>query len=149
MPGGRVDPASLEQGPAGRNLCRWCNLEVPAGRRTFCSEWCVDEWRLRSNPGYLREQVFDRDRGVCGLCGVDCVAELHRIRRLRGASRLKAWLAWGLKPGQRTSLWDADHVVPVAEGGGECDLSNMRTLCLRCHRKVTGELRARLRAGRG
>jgi hypothetical protein len=24
--------------------------------------------------------------------------------------------------------------VPVAEGGGECDLSNMRTLCLKCHR---------------
>jgi hypothetical protein len=24
--------------------------------------------------------------------------------------------------------------VPVAAGGGECDLSNMRTLCLQCHR---------------
>jgi 5-methylcytosine-specific restriction endonuclease McrA len=34
--------------------------------------------------------------------------------------------------------------VPVAEGGGECDLDNMRTLCLECHRKVTAELRARL-----
>jgi hypothetical protein len=33
--------------------------------------------------------------------------------------------------------------VPVVEGGGECDLGNMRTLCLKCHRKQTAELRMR------
>src|SRR5581483_7715613 len=27
------------------------------------------------------------------------------------------------------------HILPVASGGGECDLSNMRTLCLKCHRE--------------
>src|SRR5262249_38303914 len=36
--------------------------------------------------------------------------------------------------GGRRQLWDADHILPVAAGGGECDLSNMRTLCLKCHR---------------
>jgi 5-methylcytosine-specific restriction endonuclease McrA len=41
-------------------------------------------------------------------------------------------------------LWDADHVIPVIEGGGECDLSNMRTLCLKCHRAQTLEIRRRL-----
>jgi 5-methylcytosine-specific restriction endonuclease McrA len=46
----------------------------------------------------------------------------------------------------RKSLWDADHLLPVAEGGGECDLSNLRTLCLKCHRARTAELRQRLRA---
>jgi hypothetical protein len=35
--------------------------------------------------------------------------------------------------------------VPVAEGGGQCDLSNMRTLCLKCHRLHTAALRERLR----
>ena len=48
----------------------------------------------------------------------------------------------------RRSLWDADHVIPVAEGGGQCDLDNLRTLCLLCHRDETARLRARLRAGR-
>jgi hypothetical protein len=33
--------------------------------------------------------------------------------------------------------------VPVIEGGGECDLSNLRTLCLRCHRMATLGLRLR------
>ena len=145
MPGGWIDPDALEKGPNGRNLCRWCNLEVPPGRRTFCSEWCVNEWRLRTNPGYLREQVFERDRGVCAICRIDCIAELRRLKRLRAERRRAAWSVWGLRPGDRVSLWDADHVVPVAEGGGECDLSNIRTLCIRCHRTVTAELRERLR----
>jgi 5-methylcytosine-specific restriction protein A len=32
------------------------------------------------------------------------------------------------------------------EGGGECDLENIRTLCLLCHRLQTTELRRRLAA---
>jgi hypothetical protein len=126
-------------------LCRWCALEVPPGRFTFCSDWCVHEWRLRSDPGYLRERVFERDRGVCALCGVDTVAEWRRIRRLRGQRRLAALAQWGLRRWTRRSLWDADHIVPVVEGGGECDLDNLRTLCLRCHREATAALRARRR----
>lgn len=138
MPGGAADRANLPKGPNGRFLCRWCNLEVPPGRQTFCSDWCVEEWTLRSNPGHMRTRVFERDRGICALCAIDCVAELHRLRRLRGAARLRASAEWRL--GSRKSLWDADHIIPVVLGGGECDLSNMRTLCLKCHRTRTAEL---------
>jgi 5-methylcytosine-specific restriction protein A len=140
MPGGAADRVQLPKGPNGRFLCRWCNLEVPSGRQTFCSDWCVEEWKLRSNPGHLRERVLERDRGVCAQCGVDCIAEFHRIRKLRGAARLRAATEWRL--GSRKSLWDADHITPVVYGGGECDLSNMQTLCLKCHRARTAQLRA-------
>jgi|SRR5579875_684377 len=143
MPGGRADRAALSKGENGRCLCRWCNLEVPAGRLTFCSDWCVEEWKLRSDPGHLRERVFERDRGICALCGLDCVAELRRQKKLRGASRIKAMREWSARG--RKTLWDADHILAVAEGGGECDLSNIRTLCLRCHRARTAELRERLK----
>jgi 5-methylcytosine-specific restriction protein A len=141
MPGGWADRDSLSKGPSGRCLCRWCSLEVPAGRLTFCSEFCVEKWRLRSNPGHLRERVLERDRGICAVCGMDCIAEYNHIRRLRGPARARAKEKWGL--GGRKSLWDADHIVPVVEGGGECDLTNMRTLCLNCHRIHTAGLRAR------
>ena len=105
----------------------------------------MHEWKLRTQPGYVREQVFKRDKGVCSGCGVNTMAEARRLRYARGASR-KALLAhWGLKARTRKSLWDADHIVPVAEGGGQCDLENIRTLCLRCHRAATLELRRRLR----
>lgn len=147
MHGGWVDPSELPKGTNGRPLCRWCNLELlPGRRRTFCSEFCVHEWKLRSNPGYLRDQVFARDRGICAMCGVDCQKELHHLKRQRGPARIRAWEKWGLRPGSRSSLWDADHILPVAEGGGECDLDNIRTLCLRCHREVTAALRKRLQA---
>jgi 5-methylcytosine-specific restriction endonuclease McrA len=76
---------------------------------------------------------------------VDCHAALLHLKRARGTVRLKLQAKWGVSA-NRKSLWDADHVVPVVDGGGECDLSNMRTLCLPCHRKVTAALRARLRA---
>ena len=70
------------------------------------------------------------------------MAQFRHIKRLHGSARAKALAEWGLRG--RKTLWDADHIIPVAEGGGECDLSNMRTLCLKCHRARTAELRARL-----
>jgi 5-methylcytosine-specific restriction endonuclease McrA len=143
MPGGWADRDSLPKGPNGRSLCRWCNLEVPRGRLTFCSDWCVEEWRLRSDPGYLREKVLERDRGVCAGCGVDCLATWLHLKRLRGTARLKAFSEWGITAQSRKSLWDADHILPVVEGGGECDITNLRTLCLKCHRTSTAELRKR------
>ncbi len=113
---------------------------MPKGRFTFCSDQCVHEWRLRTDPGYLREQVFRRDKGVCALCGLNTEQLRKEKRKLDYAARRKFDEEWGRN---RRHYWDADHVVPVAEGGGECDLSNMRTLCLKCHRVATSELRAR------
>src|SRR5271169_4299589 len=147
MQGGFADRAALRRGDAGRALCRWCDLEVPAGRFTFCSEWCVREWRLRTDPGYLRDQVFLRDHGVCALCRADTTDALLTLKRARGSARLKLLARWGLKRLSRKTLWDADHIVPVVEGGGECDLQNLRTLCLLCHRQQTLELRRRLSTG--
>ena len=144
MPGGWTDRDSLAKGQNGRNLCRWCSLEGPKGRYTFCSDFCVQEWKLRTDPGYVREKVFERDRGVCALCAVDCVAAWNHIRRQRGAARVRLLESWGIKLRSRQSLWDADHIVPVVEGGGECDLANLRTLCLKCHRVETAALRKRL-----
>ncbi len=145
MPGGRAVRSELPTSPAGNALCRWCAIEVPRPRRTFCSEWCVHEWRLRTDPGYLREHVFRRDRGVCALCRVDTVEAHLQLRRARGIRREERLQKWGLRSPHRRSLWDADHILPVAEGGGECDLENIRTLCLLCHRRVTKELLVRLR----
>ncbi|MBI1786649.1 MAG: HNH endonuclease [Acidobacteria bacterium] len=144
MKGGRAGREDLPKGPNGRVLCRWCGLEVPPRRLTFCSEYCVHEWRLRTDPGYLRECVLERDRGICAACGVDTLAEWNHLRRMRRDKRMVALRAWGVRNPRRSSLWDADHIVPVAEGGGECDLANLRTLCLRCHKRATAELRERL-----
>jgi 5-methylcytosine-specific restriction endonuclease McrA len=136
----------LSKGAHGRNLCRWCRNETPKGRRTFCSAACVHEWRLRTDAGYLREQVFQRDRGVCAQCRLDTEMLRRDKRKLDYAARRKFEREWEVAGQLRRSLWDADPILPVCEGGGECDLSNIRTLCLKCHRQVTAALRARRRA---
>jgi 5-methylcytosine-specific restriction enzyme A len=149
MQGGYTKAAELAKGEGGRSLCRWCALEVPGRRRTFCSEWCVHEWRLRTDPGYLRDRVLARDKGVCALCRTDTTEAWLQLKRARGGRRAQRLAHWGLTRMSRKSLWDADHIVPVVEGGGECDLSNIRTLCLRCHSQATTDLRARRNARLG
>lgn len=128
--GGWVNRRRLPTGPQGRNLCRRCGTEVPHGRFTFCSDACVHEWRIRTDPGYLRQQVFRRDRGVCAACGLDTEALRKEKRKLDYAARRRFEKEWGT----RRRLWDADHILPVSEGGGECGLDNLRTLCVKCHR---------------
>lgn len=117
--------------------------------QTFCSPDCVHEHKLRSNPGYLRDCLFARDRGVCAVCRTDTVAVLAELRRLAPKARKRAVDALGyaahrVKIG---SLWDADHIRPVAQGGGECGLENLTTLCVACHRRKTAaQARARQQA---
>lgn len=105
---------------------------------TFCGDACVHEHKLRSDPAYARAAVFTRDKGVCAVCRVDTEAVRTELlampvkRRRRVASELGFPLHR-----LRTSLWDCDHVRPVALGGGETGLSNLQTLCLRCHHRKT------------
>jgi 5-methylcytosine-specific restriction endonuclease McrA len=129
--------APRRRGSRPVGICRWCGGAVPKGRRTFCGQACVHEWRLRTDPGYLREQVFARDHGVCVLCGLNTEALRKEKRKLDFAARRQFEKDWG----KRRQLWDADHILPVSKGGGECGLDNLRTLCLRCHRLVTAKLR--------
>ena len=75
----------LPKGAEGRNLCRWCELEVPKGRLTFCSDFCVEEWRLRTDPGFVREKTLARDKGVCAECGVDTLAAYIALSEAAGA----------------------------------------------------------------
>ncbi len=149
LAGGRADVAGLAIGPNGLRLCRWCDFEILAKRRrTFCSDYCVHQWRLRTDPGYLRDQVFARDHGLCAGCGIDAVAAYHALKRARGAARVAGLRLYGMRSiASRRSLWDADHIRAVAEGGGQCDLDNLRTLCLLCHREVTARLRQRMSQG--
>lgn len=116
-------------------------------RRTFCSDACVHEWRLRSSSSYLRECVFERDAGVCALCGVDTHRFRRKIMRLPFAERMReirALIERGVIHRRRKSWWEADHILAVVEGG-DSSLDNIRTLCIPCHRGVTRALAVKRR----
>lgn len=133
--GVRVDQWGVpDRNAAGEPICRWCRTVVRPPRRTFCSDPCVHEWRVRTDLTYVREQVFARDQGTCQLCRTE----------LRSAER--RWRRQQPPPHDRTARrrwrharprWEADHVIPVADGGGDCGLENYRLLCRTCHVSVT------------
>lgn len=147
--------AHRPRGSKGKSGCTWCGGEVKKPRRTFCSAACVHEYRLRSDAAYMRRAVHERDKGVCACCGLDTEAWKRAYRSVsdpnvtydearRRWRDLCALMRKAGRIGASGHAWEADHIVPVVEGGGQCGLENMRTLCIRCHKHVTAELRARL-----
>jgi 5-methylcytosine-specific restriction endonuclease McrA len=126
----------------------------------WCSHACARDVALRC--GLLKAPVLvgERDRGICSLCGADAGTAMRAIEHIRGIDRWDFRLtylenrertavsreavglildAWGVTDESRV-LWDADHIVPVIEGGGGCGLENYRTLCVTCHRGETSTL---------
>lgn len=120
-------------GSNGRLACLQCQSDILIARqRTFCGKTCRDAFMVRTSPMHARFMVFQRDSGICALCLKDVFAGTQRPRRSRGSG----------------DLWQADHVIPVIEGGGECGLENLRTLCTACHKKETAALAARRKEAR-
>jgi 5-methylcytosine-specific restriction enzyme A len=108
---------------------------------------------------------------LCGIDCEDAKARIRALfQRLKGVPELnaRAWVysyrepseevlkhplvseLWvlmqraGASPSYRSgTLWHADHITPVCEGGGECGIDNYRILCLRCHKAETAALAKR------
>lgn len=148
---------------SGKKLCRKCGKDLPKGRRAWCSDECSTEALIVCYPSFARHYVERRDKGVCACCGRDTERLKRRVYRIY--SWLKAygryrdaekWLrtcrehGWPVSPYHiySRSWWDADHIVPVVEGGGGCGLDNYRTLCVPCHKKETKALAGRLAEAR-
>lgn len=142
---GKLTPKDqLPKNDKGETLCRWCRNPVKPPRRTMCSAECVHELKLRINGRYVRDCVYKRDKGVCKMCGIDTKDIANTALTLMGQERIDFLNVYNIgikrkiwKKKHGGGLWDADHIVPVKEGGGECGLDNYRTLCIDCHKQVT------------
>ena len=62
-----------------------------------------------------RKKIWERDKGICAKCLRQCVDN-----------------------GNTPDGWEADHIIPVYEGGAGLGYNNVRTLCrMYCHKRVT------------
>lgn len=115
--------------------CRWCDKALlkadgsPDLRRNWHPD-CAEAYMIRNHPARLKEAVWKRDKGVCAACGAD-----------HGTPRLAAWHWPDRKPNAywlaQDGSWEADHIVPLKDGGA-FDLENVQTLCASpCHRDKT------------
>ncbi len=133
---------------AARGTCRWCGSNCPGRRTKWCSDECVYEYKIRSRPGIARAALRRRDKGICAICGINTYAlrrhilDLHRNNPKSARKEIKKLERQGFVGCFRgskvkKSLWEADHIIAVKDGGGQCGLENYQTLCVPCHRQKT------------
>jgi 5-methylcytosine-specific restriction endonuclease McrA len=100
----------------------------------------------------MRTCVYKRDNAICLECKQDTKkiardAKQYREKKqwdeyyklLEKHSIPKTRKIWGR--GFGGGLWDADHIIAVKDGGGDCGLDNIRTLCISCHKATTAKQR--------
>lgn len=168
----RITAADLPNGtgPDGEKLCAWCD-QPSTGKKIirYCSAPCREAVELRVSASYVRHRLRQRDHGVCALCKLNTETIRAAGRELKGRFYALKFREESLEPWKtalaklredypwvrlfnhgavKGHLWEADHIIPVSEGGGACGLDNLRTLCLPCHWKETGLLRRRLNAAK-
>lgn len=134
----------LNRGP---KECIWCGGVVPKRRRSWCSDGCVDAFKLRCDANRQRQYVEHRDSGVCQVCQRDTYLAEREGKVL--AKSLSYMLIDDPKRdevknqlrqnfGYARGRWrEVDHIVPVVRGGGLCDISNLRLVCGVCHAELT------------
>ena len=143
----------------GSPHCLYCvATHTPQPDSPFCSEQCAASFHCAASQGSARRQLFERDRGVCQQCRFDAHALFLRVAALQSPqARMQALLdshynTLGdrakrmLNDPKEGDFWEADHVVAVAEGGGESDLQNYQTLCVPCHAKKSQAQKERSKA---
>lgn len=86
----------------------------------------------------IRAAVFARDGGKCLICGACTVSQRDEYLRLNAySSTLAKYFLDDLCISRRNlHFWECDHIVRRADGGSHA-LENLRTLCVKCHLRVT------------
>ena len=153
-----------------KGTCTWCGGELPRGRRSWCSQSCIDRFCECWNPDWIRRQAFKRDKGICANCGHDAQYWLNWLQRMKrgygyredrlcghqdkqypyrehvnrrsrkNRRRFQRYRAAWHKTLVHLMHWEADHIVPVVRGGAMLGMANIRTLCKRCHDAQTAKL---------
>jgi len=156
-PVGSTKREGAKKKPTG--VCGWCSralhASAVASNVLFCSSTCQEKAVVQSDQAAARVQLFAIERGVCKICGLDAHELFRRVAALEPPMRYQELMQANfalpkkfeklLTDPREGMFWQADHIVPVAEGGGEADLANFRTLCTMCHVKETRKLEIRIR----
>ena len=139
-----VDAKKLPKDINELTCCRWCGKGVKPPRRTMCSPECAKEIRIRSNHKFMKQEVYKRDKGICSICKVDTKIIAKNALKLDLKEKTTYLENYNISSSRKIwkrkfggGLWDADHILPVKDGGGCCGLENLRTLCISCHKNIT------------
>ncbi len=95
----------------------------------------------RRNDTKLRPLVWERDKGICQICflHIEMLANDLFPRFPPSMQRACALILrpWAKNAHRLEDLFEADHIIPVSQGGGGKGLDGLRLLCRGCHKDVT------------
>ena len=113
--------------------------------RNYCSNHTYkDMYESTSWPG-LRARALKRDNYTCVKCSDnrrDVVVTI-KSRQIINWNKWHPEKEW--KPKYKGMIEETvnnligDHIIPIALGGDEFDLSNIQTLCLKCNKIKTSQ----------
>lgn len=150
--------------PRKSGKCPWCGLPItettPVRKQIkTIHNACSLEMSVVTSPEFARNVVFDRDKGICVDCKLDC-SQIAKFRPRHPPGH--AWhISWTDGRGNSTaanrgyqyvallviSLWHCDHKVPLWKVRHMPDLqrieyfklANLVTRCEDCHQFKTDE----------
>lgn len=158
----RNDPTTIRRVilERDRGICAHCGLDTESLRRECLPYGCPveppDAFQIADQMGYQHQYVDgprNRHEIKTDVAAAHDAAyylwvrEIEAPWRAHQEQRRREVAGLGFTDPTR-SWWEADHIVPVSEGGGGCGPEGYRTLCLPCHRRETAKLAARLAAKR-
>jgi hypothetical protein len=115
-----------------RGVCAVCGRDTVRLRRVI---GCLAGWIVRSVPPDRLAAAMEAHGWGLRWYNPAALVRAHLLMRF-------GWSERQARSGR--DLWDADHTVPLVEGG-EASLANLRTLCVPCHARLTAELAKRKR----
>jgi 5-methylcytosine-specific restriction endonuclease McrA len=126
-------------------VCRSCGIDCERLRVAYERARSLDFKKtiLRCRIcEYVQDDPAQRICVGCGAYGRSYRAEWPKRARSR---IVRKFAHLGFKETHFVGvLWEADHEIPVSEGGGMCGLENLRTLCKPCHNAATAALAKRI-----
>lgn len=120
-----------------KGICQICSLDAHSLWKQVCIDCCLLNM-LRFVPFVVTYLQFYCTK----VLAVEPPERLALLQKHNFKVRAAGSILTSPKAGD---FWQADHIIPVSEGGGECDMDNFRTLCSKCHAKETEVLRQRLK----
>ncbi|XP_074644008.1 uncharacterized protein LOC141900831 [Tubulanus polymorphus] len=126
------------------------NPEEYAWHTRFCSKQCSEQHWVKTSREYGRKIIYEVEQGICQICKFNAEQFFTQIKVTKDLERRAQLIKDSpyniLKPEvkdrmvtkpYRGQFWHVDHIKAVMDGGGQCDIDNLRTLCVLCHQKVT------------
>ena len=157
----KYKPPFEDRNAAGEKICVMCGKPLTGRQERWCGgRKCLQaQWIRSGDQTEMRVYLFKKEKGICQGCGMDCemlrkviewVVENRDSESEEEEMILYQLVDLGLpikitgdEDNRGFVTWEADHIVPLAEGG-EHHEDNIQTLCITCHKKDTRELAGRL-----